>query len=335
MHDIPAADAGDFDWLFAEQSAVLTVAQAKAFFTEGIVRGNLRQDRWRRWCRGILLGQNGRLMRDQQLWVAVLVAGDHARLAGPAAATEGGVRGLRAEQIDVLIPADRIRSDRLPRLPLDMPDVRIHRTGVLPAPHQQIGRPPRTTVARAVIDGAAWAGSDNEARDLITRACQQARVTPAALEKVLEYFPKIRRHRLITTTIADVKGGATALSEIDLVRLCRRFHLPAPDLQRLRVDESGRSRYIDAEWTSARLLVEIDGGHHMDVRHWAADMLRQNQIWISGDRILRFPAWLVRSEPITVAHQIRAALIAAGPAHANKPADSGVRGKQGRLSVGG
>lgn len=323
MHDIPTPDAGEFEWLVAEQAAVLTVAQAKAFFTEGVVRGNLKQGRWRRLCRGVLLAENGRLMRDQQLWVAVLVAGDRARLAGQTAATEGGVRGLQTEPIDVLIPADRIRSDRPPRLPADMPDVRIHRTSVLPVAHRQIGRPPRTTVARAVIDAAAWANSDKEARDLITRACQQARVTPAALENVLDYFPKIRRHRLMTITIADARGGATALSEIDLVRLCRRFHLPAPDLQRLRIDQSGRSRYIDAEWTSARLLVEIDGGHHMDVRHWAADMLRQNQIWISGDRILRFPAWLVRSEPGTVAHQIRAALIAAGPIHADKLRKSG------------
>ncbi|WP_245665726.1 DUF559 domain-containing protein [Actinoplanes subtropicus] len=218
----------------------------------------------------------------------------------------------------MLIPAGRLRSDRLPRLPPDMPAVRIHRTTILPARHQQAGRPPRTTVARAVIDAAAWAENDNEAREVITRACQQGRATPQALTRVLELFPTIRRHRLINTTIADVSGGATALSEIDLVLLCRRFRLPTPDLQRRRIDESGRNRYVDAEWKSARLLVEVDGGHHMDVRQWAADMLRQNQVWISGDRILRFPAWLVRAEPATVARQIRAALIAAGPAFAGR-----------------
>jgi len=318
MRDIPAADAHEFDWLIAEQAAVLTTAQAGAFFTEGVVRGHLRQRRWRRLCRGVLLAENGQLTFDQQLWVAVLVAGDQARLAGRAAAIKGGVRGLRAEPIDVLIPADRLCSGRSPRLPADMPAVRIHRTQVLPARHQQIGRPPRTTVARAVIDAAAWAESDNEARDVITRACQQGRVTTGALMEVLEHFPTIRRHRLINTTIADATGGATALSEIDLVRLCRRFRLPPPDLQRRRIDGSGRNRYVDAEWRGAHLLVEVDGGYHMDARQWAADMLRQNQVWIAGDRILRFPAWLVRAEPATVAHQIRAALIAAGSALAGK-----------------
>jgi hypothetical protein len=50
----------------------------------------------------------------------------------------------------------------------------------------------------------------------------------------------------------------------------------------------------------------------MDARHWAADMLRQNQVWIAGDRVLRFPAWLIRARPAEVADQLRAALAAAG-----------------------
>jgi very-short-patch-repair endonuclease len=68
----------------------------------------------------------------------------------------------------------------------------------------------------------------------------------------------------------------------------------------------------DAYWRRWRLHVEIDGAHHMDVRSWAADMRRQNEVWIAGDRILRFPAWLVRQRPAEVASQVRAALEAAG-----------------------
>jgi hypothetical protein len=50
----------------------------------------------------------------------------------------------------------------------------------------------------------------------------------------------------------------------------------------------------------------------MDVRHWAADMRRQNEVWIAGDRVLRFPASTVRARPDEVAGQVRAALTAAG-----------------------
>jgi hypothetical protein len=46
----------------------------------------------------------------------------------------------------------------------------------------------------------------------------------------------------------------------------------------------------------------------MDARHWADDMLRQNEVWIDRDPILRFPAWLIRAHPDRVATQLRAAM---------------------------
>ncbi|WP_370518233.1 DUF559 domain-containing protein [Micromonospora sp. AMSO31t] len=71
-------------------------------------------------------------------------------------------------------------------------------------------------------------------------------------------------------------------------------------------------RWLDAYWREWRLHVEVDGAHHMDVRQWADDMRRQNDIWTVGDRILRFPAWLVRARPDEVAESVRGALRAAG-----------------------
>lgn len=310
MERVPAAGAGEFEWLEFEQSCVLATYQAVAVVGRAVMRSRLHSGRWRRICRGVLSTRNGPLTRNQQLWTAVLAAGPSARLAGVTAATENGVRGLRAEPLQVIVPAGRKASSRLPRMASDMPAVRVYRTRVLPLSHEQIGRPPRTTVGRAVVDAAAWADSDNAARVVIINACQQRRVEPVELRDVLAMFPSIRRHRLIGTTIADVEGGVEALSELDLVALCRRHHLPRPDLQRHRTDTTGRNRYIDAYWAEARLRVEIDGAHHMDAQLWAADMLRQNQIWIAGERILRFPAWLLRSDPTVVAAQIRAALAA-------------------------
>jgi hypothetical protein len=308
MQPILPPQTDDFEWLAFEQTGVFTTAQGAALLGPETLRSRLRQQRWRRICRGIVLAENGQLRRDQQLWVAVLVAGAEARLAGKTAAAAGGVAGLATEPIEVLIPAARGRSTRLPVLPPDMAAVRMRRTTIMPAGHCQDTRPPRTTVARSVIDGAAWARHDDEARDLIARACQQRRVTIAQLREVLDRFPRIRRHRLIKTTIADAEGGAAALSEIDLLALCRRFRLPKPNLQQRRLDEDGRNRYLDAHWPEAHLLVEVDGAHHLDVASWTADMIRQNKIWIAGDRILRFPAALIRSAPATVAAQISAAL---------------------------
>lgn len=276
MAFIPQRDAGEFEWLCFEQSGVLTTPQAVRLVGRGVVRSHLRLGRWRRICRGILLTHNGDVNHDQQLWVAVLAAGPGALLAGAAAAAEGGVRHLRVPMLHVLIPAARGSTERISGLPMDMPAVRVHRSRILPPEHQQ------------------------------------RRVTPEEVRDVLAVLPSVRRRSLIRTTLADIDGGAHALSEIDFARLCRRFHLPPPDRQERRKDASGRNRYLDAYWREWHLHVEVDGSHHMDVRHWAADMLRQNEVWIAGDRILRFPAWLIRAEPAQVADQLLVALRAAG-----------------------
>jgi hypothetical protein len=310
---LPGRDADELEWTVFEQRGIVTTAQATRLVGRGAVRGHLRRGRWRRISHGIVAMTNGRLEPDQQLWVAVLATGRGAVLAGASAAAEAGVRGLRREPLHVLVPAGtHAPRRRLSALPPDMPAVQVHRTTVLPSAHLQVGRPHRTTTARSLVDAAAWARGDDEARVALAAGCQQRRVTPTELREVVAALPKVRRRRLILETVADIEGGAQALSEIDFLRLCRRYDLPRPDLQEKRRDATGRARYLDAYWKEWGLHVEVDGAHHMDARQWAADMRRQNEVWIAGDRILRFPAWLVRARPDEVAAQVRAALIAAG-----------------------
>ncbi|GAB3940946.1 hypothetical protein GCM10027614_25430 [Micromonospora vulcania] len=213
----------------------------------------------------------------------------------------------------MLVPAAR-RAARtsLRRLPIDMPAVRVHRTSILPKAHLQLARPPRTTTARALVDAAGWAAGVDEAQGLLAAGCQQRRVLPEELNAVLDILPRAPRRRLIRQTTSDIAGGAQALSEIDFLRLCRKHRLPTPDLQEHRVDAAGRNRWLDVYWREWRIHAEIDGAHHMDARQWAADMRRQNDVWTSGDRILRFPAWLIRARPDEVAETLRRALTAAG-----------------------
>ena len=81
--------------------------------------------------------------------------------------------------------------------------------------------------------------------------------------------------------------------------------------QQLRVavlTAGGRTRFLDAYWRKAKLHVEVDGAHHVEARHWSADMLRQNEVWLEGDRVLRFPAFLLRANPGQVVEQISRAL---------------------------
>jgi very-short-patch-repair endonuclease len=309
---VPGDDADELDWLLFDQSGVLTTKQALRLLSLSKVRHLVATDRWRRWCRGVLVTHTGTLTHEQQLWVAVLSVGGGAVVAGVAAAVEGGLRGFRAAPIDLLVPPDRTSTLARRHIKPGMPGTRVHRTGVLPDEHVQVGRPMRTTTARSVVDAAQWARSDDEARSIIAAGCQQGRVTPEEILAVVELMPRARRRALVIETARYVEGGAEALSEIDFVRLCRRHGLPPPDLQERRQDASGRVRYLDAYWRDFHLQVEVDGAHHMDVRHWEADMRRQNDLWIKGDRILRFSAWSARHHSVEIAGQLRRALEAAG-----------------------
>jgi hypothetical protein len=303
--ELPGPDADEFDWLRFEQDEVVSWAQASHHVGRGAAANRLHQRRWQRAERGVLVAHSGPLTPNQRLWAAVLGAGRDAVLAGTTAAALEGLRGYDRPAIDVLIPAGRRVKP--------MTGVRVHRTAVLPHDHVRwVGSPPRTTIARSVVDAAAWASTDDDARAIIAAAFQQNRVQPGDLTGVLGVMPRSRRRGLVIETATLAAGGAHALTELNLVTLCRRHGLPRPDQQVHRTDSSGRDRYLDAYWAPYRLHVEVDGSWHLEVRTWWADMQRQNDLWISGDRVLRFPGWALLHEPAKVAVQLHAALVAAG-----------------------
>jgi very-short-patch-repair endonuclease len=163
-----------------------------------------------------------------------------------------------------------------------------------------------------VVDGAQWARSDDEARTIIAATFQQRLVTYEDIAAVLDTLPLVRRRPLIQRTILDAAGGAHALAELEFLALCRRGRLPTPVCQSVRTDRSGRRRYLDALFEEWAVHVEIDGAHHMDVDQWWRDMRRQNDLWVRGTRVLRFPSWVIRRHPVDVLTQVRAALAAAG-----------------------
>jgi very-short-patch-repair endonuclease len=158
-----------------------------------------------------------------------------------------------------------------------------------------------------MVDTSAWARTDREAQTIIAMCFQQRLVTAEQVEAVLRRMPLVRRHALITATAADAAGAAHSVGELDLIALCQREQLPRPSRQ---VRRDGR--YLDAVFEEWGVWVEVDGGHHMEVDQWWADMARHNQLARRGEVLLRFPAWMVRDRPRQVAATIRRALHEAG-----------------------
>jgi hypothetical protein len=304
----PAA-ATELSGLLADQDGTLTRAQAARIVGRSRLGWLVRDRQWQVPVPGVVVAHNGPLSLVQRQWVAVHGAGVGAVLAGLAAAVAGGLRRRPDGPIDVLIPGNR-RADRR-RVRID--GIRVHRTDVLPDKDLLlVRRPPRTSMARSLVDAAQWARSDDEARAIVAAGCQQRLVRPDAVLDTVERMPRARRRALVVDTVRMAAGGAASVPEIDFYRLCQRYRLPPPDQQVVRPDRDGRPRYLDAYWARYRLHVEIDGRWHTEAESWWADMRRQNELWIAGDRILRFPSWLVRSRPAVVAAQLRSALEAAG-----------------------
>lgn len=116
---------------------------------------------------------------------------------------------------------------------------------------------------------------------------------------------------LLRAILSDIEGGAQSLAEIDFGKLCRRYELPEPQRQVVRVDGDGRRRYLDALLVGPdgrEVGVEIDGAHHMEADQWDRDLDRGNEISIGGTLVLHFTATTIRTQPGRVAAQLERAL---------------------------
>jgi very-short-patch-repair endonuclease len=288
---------------------VVSAASALALMSQKGPRCRVNSGRWQRPSRGIIVAHSGPLTPRQRLWVALLWAGPGAALAGLTAAALDGLEGFSgregsANQVHVLVPAQRSVRKEPPGLP-----VTVHYSTMLASDDvHPVREPRRTRVARSVVDAAAWMGSDRGAQAVLAAGVQQRLARSADLLAVVAANRRLPRRAMISATLADIAGGAQALSELDLTRLVRRHRLPEPDRQAPRRDSAGRRRWLDAVWQTARLIVEVDGIHHLDAAQYWADMDRGNDFTLEGYRILRFPAFVVRYRPGYVAGKIREAL---------------------------
>lgn len=284
------------------QCGVLVMSAAVRWIGRSAVRWRLASGRWQQPCRRVVVTHTGPLTTGQWLWAAVLACGTDAVLGGLTAARLDGLTGFDERRIHVLIPAAR-------RVRPPLPGVVVHRAlGLGPADVHPVRTPPRTRIARSLLDAAAWAGTGDRARGILAAGVQQRIVRTEQLAEALARQPRLHRHNLMMHTLNDVAGGAEALSELDFCRLARRYGLPEPERQVFRMDSAGRRRWLDCYWECARLVVEVDGKWHMEALAWWADMRRDNELTVNGYRVLRFPAYVVRDHPATVAGQIAVAL---------------------------
>jgi hypothetical protein len=284
-----------------------------AGMTARAIDGMLVAGRWRTHGSVLVAMHNGPLTPDQQLWAAVLNAGPFAALAARTAAAQHGLAGWTADCIEVLVPRGAAVP---PGLGLS---VKVHESRRFGPSDLHVGRAlPQVRVERALVDAAVWSARPRTACGVLAAGVQQRLTTSAKLLTELELAGAVRHRRLLAAALADIGGGAQAVSEIDFVRFCRRNGLPRPELQAVRRDGSGRRRYLDATLRGrdgSPVRVEIDGALHLVVQTYWDDMARGNDLILGREQLLRFPSYVIYADDPVAVNQLRRALGLSGLEH--------------------
>ncbi|WP_216843608.1 endonuclease domain-containing protein [Phytoactinopolyspora alkaliphila] len=134
-------------------------------------------------------------------------------------------------------------------------------------------------------------------------AIQQRLVTGVALADAFGTVKRHRRRRFLRTVLADVIDGVQSMGELDFAGMCRARGLPEPTRQVVRRGPRGRV-YLDVYWDQWGVVVEIEGAQHLDPATSINDALRQNELFIHGDGVLRLPVIGLRLEPDAFMNQV-------------------------------
>jgi very-short-patch-repair endonuclease len=266
------------------------------------VRTEVAAGRWTTHGIHTVQAGTGALSPEANRWRAVWESGSGAVLDGASALHAVGLIGYTTNLIQVTVP----RANR--RHAVD--GVRSRRRRVL-GPVASAGLP-RVRPEWAALRAAEWARTDREAVLVLCLVVQQRLTHPDRLLAAWQDVAMSRRRRLLDAAIGDICDGAHSLGELDMARLCRRAGLPQPSRQVVRHGPGGRV-YLDVAWEDVGLVLEIDGGQHALALNPVDDALRQNEVTIASEMVLRIPVLGLRlqreqfMEQVVRAHRVRSA----------------------------
>lgn len=264
------------------------------------VDAQVAAERWRRVSDVVVSTTTGPLSRRQLMWAGILHAGPGSALGGLTALEMRGLQRWSRDEICVLLA----KSHNLE--PLD--GVRFVETR-RPVGYFATGELPVWRAEPAALLFAAYHRSGRTALGLLAAVVQQRLTTAERLLVELPRLHPLRRSKRFRATLEDIAHGSQSVSELDLVRMCRHEGLPLPDRQTRRRDATGRVRYTDAEWRLADgrvVVLEVDGGFHMEVEQWEDDITRERDLVTTGAIVLRCTSRQLIDEGSRVARSLRA-----------------------------
>jgi hypothetical protein len=298
-------DRADWRPLAESQAGLVTRRQLNDLGLDRFfVRNQIAAGRWVQQTSTVVGTTTGELSRTAIMWLGVLHAGPAALVGGLTAAEVLGLRNWHRETITVLVldemefDEDEVRGVKFVRTRRDLAAMRLPRPGL-----------PVCRIEPAVLLWAAYQESRRSAQGVVAAAVQQRLSTPDRLAEWVLRMRPLRWAALFRRALADIEGGAQSVAEIDVRRMCRRTGIVAPTRQRKRVDSAGRARFTDCEWVLPNghvVILEIDGGFHMDVEHWEDDLARQRRISGPGRTVVRCTSRELRDDDEQVGRDLLA-----------------------------
>lgn len=286
----------------AQQAGILSRTQLRALGVDRWgVRNQLASQRWAAVSSTVIATTTGAFTREQLLWAGVLHTDGPALVGDLTAAEALGLRNWHRDDVTIVVPRGAtigrpIAGIRFVETRRDLPMMRTASRGL-----------PLMRLEPAILHFAAYQRSTRTAEGALAAVVQQGLTTPTALLRWVERMAPLRWGGRFRAALREIEGGAHSAAELDVRRMCRQFGLAPPHRQVKRLDAAGRVRYTDCEWRLGEgrtLVLEIDGGFHMEVEYWEDDLARQRALSARNRTVVRCTSRELRDEPATVARDL-------------------------------
>lgn len=294
-HERPRARAWDLAIaIAAEQWGAISRQQLLgAGASTATMRRLIRQGHLHRLYRGVYAVGQPQLEQRGRLWAAILWAGNGACLGGATALWWWGVLPFEPRDIHLLARKE---------LPLAAGiQLLVRRLVAQPVLHRGV---PVCSLERALVDSARQLPLPR-LRKAVSDALYRKLTTVEAIESALG------RGRpgaaLVRECLEPHRESPTRTrSELEerFLLICERQHLPAPQVNaRLAGFE------VDFSWPDARLVVEVDGPGHSEVKQQDLDRRREMTLRRAGYSVVRYTARQLHQDPVAVAIDVHSNLV--------------------------
>lgn len=304
-----AVDAVDLPDVARDQLGVLTRSQILA---AGITKEQLRWKLGRTWriiLPGVVLLEPGLPSHDQRLVGALLLAGPRSWLAGPTAAHLHGLPGApdltTQQRVHVLVPA--------PSRPRTVLWVSIRRTRLVGEHLIERGSIRYSCRARAVVDAAALAATEGDARALIIGAIQRGLVRADDLAHWIE-ARQPRGRRVLRRALVEAMAGVWSVPEGDLIALlCTSTVLPEPIANPFLEDDCGRRLTTPDVWIDdVALAVMVHSRQfHEGVDQWEQTVMSDTDLTAARVVVVTVTPASLASNPASILRRVEAAYVEA------------------------